>query len=183
MDSKETKWGFPKGRVASTLRSILSRKFTNQDINAITVVLMLHSMVESAIERVLYLILVSGFPHYSKMKFSKQETNKMKDELSDVIEKMSFGGKLSLIKPYLKVWRSDLVVDINEITRVRNKIAHLEKIKNLKFKNKLIWSEEGIEKFFVASQFTLEEINKFWHWTDECNANIKDRLKDQINVL
>jgi hypothetical protein len=184
MDSKETKWGFPKGKVASTLKNILSKEFTNKDIDTIAVVLMLRSMVELSIERVLFLMLNYEYPHYGKGMNPKETqkykilNEKMEDELWKVIVGMNFHVKLSLIEPCLKVWYPGFEKTIKEINRVRNKIAHLNKLKSLKFKNKLIWSEEGIEEFFVTAQITTKEINKFCERIEERNEAIKDTLRE-----
>jgi hypothetical protein len=176
MNSEKTYWGFPRGKVAKTLRSVLSKEFTDDDINTIAVVLMSHSLIEAAIERLLYLVLDSEFPHYGRglnaeetKKFEDLNT-KMEESLSKRIQNMSFWQKFSLIKPYLEIWYPYLVEKIEKINPVRNKIAHLEKIHDLKFEEKLIWSEEGLEEFFVSTQCVAKEIDKLWEMIDDKHA-------------
>lgn len=174
MSSKKTKWGFPRGKVAQMLRSILSKEFTDDDVNTIAVVLLSHSLVEAAIEQVIYLVLNSEFPHYIKKGANPEETIKFKnlnkkieENLSKTIQDMSFFQKFSLIKPCLETCSIDEIKNLNEI---RNKIAHLKRLDDLKFKGKLIWSEEGLEEFFVTSQFVVITIDKLREWIDDQHA-------------
>jgi hypothetical protein len=52
--ANETEWGFPKGRVAKTLRTLLYKDLTDHDIEAIVVCLMSHLLVEDHINTLLY---------------------------------------------------------------------------------------------------------------------------------
>ena len=184
MNSQKTNWGFPKGKVALTLRSILSKEFTDDEVNTIAVVLMSHSLVEAAIGRVLYLVLNSKFPHYGTG-VSAEETKKfgalnkkMEQNLSKVIQDINFWQKSKLIEPCLEMWYPDLVEEIRNVNSVRNKIAHLEKIDDLKFKGKLIFSEEGLEEFFVSSQCAAKEIDKLWERIDENMPSMKNAANE-----
>ena len=165
MNSEKTDWGFPRGKVASTLRSILSKDFTDDDIDTIAVVLMSHSLVEVAIERVLYLTLNFEYPHYEGNLEKKRQ-----DDLCEAIEGMTFWGKFRLIEPCFKISDPGLIKQMRNINRVRNKIAHLEKINDLKFKDKLIRSEEGLEEFFVTCQCVAKQIDRLWERIDDQHA-------------
>jgi hypothetical protein len=187
MNAEKTPWGFPRGKVAHTLRCVLSKEFTDDDINTIAVVLMSHSLVEASIERVLYLVLDSEFPHYGRG-YNAEETKKLEDlnhkmeeRLSNTILDMSFWQKLSLVKPCLEIRDPCLIDEIKKINYVRNKIAHLKKIDDLKFRDKLIWNEEGLEELFVAAQCIAKEIDKLWEWIDENHSLYKkwaERLRE-----
>ena len=173
MDSGKTDWGFPRGKVAATLRSILSKDFSDDDVSTIAVVLMLHSLVETAIARVIFLVLTLGLPHYGKgvdhAETDNHETlnQEMEASISDAVQRLSFRHKFELIRPCLKIWHPHLQETIQEIGTVRNKIAHLERVDDLKYNGKSIWSEEGIEEFFVSCQCAAKEIDKLWERIDE----------------
>lgn len=181
MEREKTDWGFPRGKVAVTLRSILSKEFTDEDINTIAVVLMSHSLVEAAIERVLYLVLNSEYPHYGEGLDPNEAKNKMEDGLCKVIEEMSFRGKLRLIEPCLNIWQPDLIQTVNDINTVRNRIDQLKTINDLRFKDKLIWSEEGLKEFFRTSQVVQWELGKLCEKIDGQHARCEKWVKDCRN--
>jgi hypothetical protein len=148
---------------------------------------MSHSLIEAAMNRFLYLILDSEYPHLGKT-FNAKETEEnenlnreMQENLWRVIEEMNFMGKFRLIEPCLKITDPDLIEQIRNINRVRNRIAHLKKIADLKFTDKLIWSEEGLEEFFATSQCGAWEIDKLWERIDDQHARCEKwakRLKE-----
>jgi len=150
--SSDSAWGFPKGRVAKTLRQILDHELTDRDVEAMAVVLFSHLLVESCLNRVVYHIIGHDLPRmgYGIKEEDKETVDKQNADLEEDVRKMvcsmRFQTKLDLIKPSLKMWYPDMYSHITEINKVRNAIVHAKESKNVKFRRLSIWSEEGIEQ-------------------------------------
>src|SRR5437773_2083750 len=87
--SDTTNWGFPKGRVAKTLRSILDPGLTDHQVEAVVVCLMAHLLVENRINEVLYRWLKRDAP----------APNDPEQALWNSIVKIDFAKKYSLLEP------------------------------------------------------------------------------------
>ena len=60
------------------------------------------------------------------------------------------------------LWDKDgkeIIDEISDINEIRNKLFHRLTIKELKFKNKLINTEDGIEEFFQVAQQKLGHLD------------------------
>jgi hypothetical protein len=136
--------GYPIGKVAKTIRRELYPDLTEHEVEVISIVLLLHLIIENKINRLLHKCVGS-----IDRKFLNDD---LLDELKwEMIEEMSFSRKLRLIKPLAnKLWRKDhksILKDFDKINNIRNDIFHRMKIKEVDIDGILLNSEAGIEKF------------------------------------
>jgi hypothetical protein len=155
---EETIYGFPKGRVAETIRKILHKDLNKQDIEVFVVCLSCHLLIESSINDLLYRWLCYDIPQYCER--SADEFNKAKDLLFENISKMPFAQKYSLIHPIFTYWFPDEAKDIWEINGIRNNLFHGKSVNDVMFKGFCIRNEEGIEKLFMISHNILDRFIK-----------------------
>lgn len=151
--------GFPTGRVAATLRAILHRALRPEDIEVITVVLLGHLLVEDRLSTCLFDLLLAHMPRKGPIGDAETQINKaaaaterMEQELWDQVQRTNFTSKLRYLQPCFRVWYPDLPGKLDEINRVRNGVIHRLGREPLDFDGVLIWTEEGIERYFVATQ-------------------------------
>jgi len=124
-----TDWGFPRGRVAKTLRSILYPNLTDHDVEAIVVCLMAHLLVESRLNDVLTAWLTQDAP-----KVPDPATEKANAALATSIGRMDFARKYSLIRPFFEKRSPDEAKSLWELNDLRTKVFHGHAIKDARFK-------------------------------------------------
>lgn len=158
MDKKEeTVLGFPRGRVAKTLRRILYPELSDKEVDIIIVVLFSHLMVESAIEDLIFKLFTFGMPG----KENKRLDEEMQKEVFRNITAIPFMKKFQLIKP---VVGKDYTKVLEAIATVRNDIIHVRRKKEaIMFKGKPIWQEKTLAKYFNTCYGTREEL---WDWCE-----------------
>lgn len=179
----ETEWGFPKGRVAKTLRDLLYKGLTDHDVEAIVVSLLSHLLVEDHINRLIYDWLSKDLPTKSSDSNDDidKKTKKMKDDLWKSITKFQFAHKYSIIEPVVSYWFPDEAADIWKLNDLRNEIFHGKSIKDVSFKGKSIGSEEGIESVFLSAQFIAMRFDELSELIDSPHALAEkwaERLKE-----
>jgi hypothetical protein len=179
----ETDWGFPKGRVAKTLRTLLYKDLSDHDVEAIVVCLISHLLVEDHINSLLYSWLLYDLPW--KQEDSNEETEtglkKMKDAIWKSITKLQFAQKYQVIESVFTYWFPKEASEIWKLNELRNDIFHGKGIKDVIFKGKSISTEEGIEDVYMTAQsismrfYELEELLGTQHALAEKWA---ERLKE-----
>ena len=117
----ETDWGFPKGRVAKTLRTLLYKDLSDHDVEAIVVSLLSHLLVEDHVNTLIYNWLLPDLP--TKSTDSKEDDDKhaktMKDHIWKSITKLQFGHKYGFIEPVLSYWFPKEAADVWKINELR----------------------------------------------------------------
>ena len=156
--------GFPSGKVAQSIRSIIHRDLSNHDVECITVVLVSHLMIEKRINDLIYIWLTKNLPQMSSKNKSGTSVNELAiDILNKYIEKLDFAKKVELIKPLgVLLWSDDskdIFGDIYKINDARVGIVHHMEISNVKFGNKSLNTEVGLEHFFNLAQQRLLNIS------------------------
>ncbi|MGD0022668.1 MAG: hypothetical protein ABSC54_10240 [Smithellaceae bacterium] len=145
--------GYPIGKVAKSIRKELHPELTDHEVEAITIVLLYHLIIENKVNKLLYKC--SGDIDSSLLNEKLLEGIKW-----EMIEEMSFSKKMMLIKLLAKkLWRKDhtsILNDFKLINKIRNDVFHRMKIKEVNINGKLLNSEEGIECFIsLAHQRSL----------------------------
>ncbi len=148
--------GFPTGKVAESIRKVISPNFSSHDVEAITVILVSHLMIEKNINTLLYKWMTDRLPEMSTKIKDIPVHVVAKEELENVINKLDFAKKLSLIKPLgTLLWGADskdIFKDFYKINNVRVEIAHRLNFEKIKFENQALNSEEGLEHFLNLAQ-------------------------------
>lgn len=178
----ETDWGFPKGRVAKTLRNLLYKDLTDNDVEAIVVCLLSHLLVEERINTLLYNWLLYDLP--SKERDSKEETQnevkKMKDGIWKSMTKLLFAQKYQIIEPAFTHWFPKEAAEIWKLNVLRNDIFHGKGIKDVFFKGKSIGTEQGVEEVYRTAQFITMRFDELAELVNSPHAlaeNWAERLK------
>jgi len=144
MINDKTTSGYPIGRVANSIRKELYPDLTSHEVEAITIILLYHLIIENKINTLLYKCM------------GKIESNLLNDDLLNevkgkVIEEITFSKKIKLIKPLAqKLWgkeHASILSDFYKVNDIRNNIFHRMKIKEVSIDGKLLKTEEGIEYF------------------------------------
>ncbi|MFH1703635.1 MAG: hypothetical protein ABIB41_09460 [Nitrospirota bacterium] len=154
MDSNNSTFGLQKGIVAKSLRKVLHSDLTDHDVEGISIILICHLMIENRINKLLYNWLTDSIPYMGSKgdKDAVIHNKKVRKQAEDNIVKLDFVKKVALIKPLATaLWKKDgeeILKEIYEVNNIRNDIFHHLKIKEAKFKGKLLSSEKGL-KFFV----------------------------------
>lgn len=164
--------GFPSGRVAQSIRSIIHRDLSNHDVECITVVLVSHLMIEKRINDLIYIWLTKNLPQMSIKNKSGTPVNELAlDILNKYIEKMDFAKKVDLIKPLgVLLWSDDskgIFGGIYKINDARVGIVHRMEISNIKFGKKPLNTEAGLEHFFDLAQQRLLNISDLIELIDD----------------
>jgi len=166
MASTNSALGFPKGIVAKSLRKVLYSGLTEHDVECISIILISHLMIENTINELLYNWMADSIPDMSSD--TKEEARAHKKEVrkqveGNIVKGLDFAKKVALIKPLATaLWKKDgkdILKDIYEINDIRNDIFHRLKIKEVRFKGKLLTSEKGIETFVDTAQQRLLNID------------------------
>lgn len=170
-DPTETE--FPKGNVAKTLRAILNQDLKSQDVETISVVLFAHLVLEDYLSRIFYAMLVNDMPRKvsgcgteGEQQAMQVANQRMEDKIWEKARDTSFIKKLEYFEPCLKEWFPELPTKIRELNRVRNSILHGKKINEVVCGDHSIWSEKGIEMYFLDAQSAGNQLNKFHEMID-----------------
>ena len=163
--------GFPSGKVAQSIRSVIHRDLSSHDVECITVVLVSHLMIEKRISDLIYNWLTKNLPQMSSKSKSGTSVNDLaKDTLNKYIEKLDFSKKVELIKPLgILLWSDDskdIFADIYKINNARVDIVHRMDISTIKFKSKSLNTEDGLEHFFDLAQQRLLNISELMELID-----------------
>lgn len=172
-----TDWGFPKGRVAKALRSILYPDLTDHDVEAIVVCLMAHLLVESRLNDVLTAWLKQDAP-----KLPDPAAEKAEAALAKSIATMDFARKYSLIHPFFEKRSPDEAKALWELNDLRTKVFHGHAIKDAKFKGQPLSEEATVEQVFLAAQFVSMALGKFQEAIDLPHA-MAERWRERLTEL
>ena len=173
-----TDWGFPKGRVAKTLRSILYPDLNDHEVEAIVVCLMGHLLVEDRLNRVLYRWLKQDAPKPP----ADQQTAKADDELWRTIVNLDFAKKYSLVEPFFAPRFPNEAATPWKINNLRNDIFHGRAIKDAKFNGQPISDEATVEQIFLSAQFACKQLDKFEEMIDTPHA-LAERWSKRLTEL
>jgi len=90
--------GFPIGKVAQSIRKVISPKFSNHDVESITIILVSHLMIEREINALLLKWMTGHLPEMSTKTKNDISVNDLAlEELEKVINKLDFEKKLNRI--------------------------------------------------------------------------------------
>ncbi len=170
----KTLFEFPVGRVAQTIRELISPNYSNHDVESISVVLVSHLMIEERINGLIIKWLTNHLPEMSTKNRHGVPVNEVaRDEIANYVEKLDFSKKLGLIKPLgTLLWGDDseaIFKDFYKINTARVEIAHRLAIKGVKIDNLSLGTEAGIEKFLDLAQQRLIYISDLEELIDNCN--------------
>jgi hypothetical protein len=144
MKNQQTIAGYPIGKVAKMLRRELYSGMTDHEVEAVSVVLIYHLIIEGKLNKLLY----KCTGEVDLKLLNKKLLEEIKWRL---IESISFSKKMELIRPLAKkLWPKEykkIINDFSTINEIRNRIFHRLEIKTIEIKDKLLSSEEGIFAF------------------------------------
>lgn len=176
--TEETKHGFPIGKVAATLRKILSPDLNAHGVEAVTVCLLSHLLVERSINQTLYAWLKLDAP----LNADEAAKEKADEALWNSIVKMDFAKKFSLLDPHFSLLFDGLGKRVWAINQLRNDIFHGRAIGNAKFNGKPIFEEETVEDIFMWAQEISMQMDKFFELVERPHA-IADRWEAKLKKL
>ena len=151
-----TDWGFPKGRVAETLRKILYPHLTDHEVEAIVVCLLAHLLIEDRLNVLLYRWLKQDVPKPA----AAERASKADDALWKRMAKLSFSTKWSLIEPFFVAHFPSEAPNVRRINNLGNDIAH-DRARKARFDGRPISEEKTVEEIFLAAQFVSMQLDKF----------------------
>jgi len=156
--------GFPTGKIAQSIRKVISPQFSNHDVESITIILVSHLMIERKINELLLKWMTGHLPEMGiKTKNDIPVNDLAITELEKVINKLDFVKKLDLIKPLgILLWGDDskaIFSDFHKINDIRVEVAHRLNFEKIKIENLSISSEEGVERFLDLAQQRLLNIS------------------------
>jgi hypothetical protein len=179
MTTDSTEWGFPKGRVAKTLRTILDPLLNEHQVEAVVVCLMAHLLVETRINEVLYRWLKRDAPAPN----DPNKATKTADALWKAIVKMDFAKKYSLVAPSFAAHFPDEAADVWKINELRNEIFHgRHAVQDAKFKGQPLADEQAVEALFIAAQLVSMQLDKFDEFVDLPHA-LAERWSTRLREL
>jgi len=160
----ESYLGFPTGKVAQSIRKIISPSLSVHDVESITIVLVSHLMIEERINRLITKWLTDHLPSMDIINKKGFPVNKVaREEIEEYVQKMDFSKKLSLIKPLgTLLWGDDsktIFEDFYKINNARVEIAHRLDLNKIKFNNYTLGNEAGVEKFLDLAQQRLLNVS------------------------
>lgn len=176
--SNKTDWGFPKGHVAKTLRKILYPDLTDHEVEAITVCLMAHLLIENRLNDLVYRWLRQDAPTPTK----EQDATQAEDQLWKNIVNMDFAKKYSLIEPFFAAHFPKEGATPWKINDLRNSVFHGRAIKDAKFEGQPISDETTVERIFLAVQFVSMQFDKFEEMIDDPHA-VAEKWKKRLAEL
>lgn len=165
MDPNNFIFGLQKGIVAKSLRKVLHSDLTDHDVESIAIILICHLMIENRINKLLYNWYTDSIPYMGSAGDTEAvlHNENVRKQVEDNIVKLDFTKKVTLIKPLATaLWKKEgdeILKEIYEVNNVRNDIFHYLKIKEVKFKGKLLTSEEGLEVFVDVTHQRLLNID------------------------
>ena len=152
--------------VSKSLRKVLHSELSDHDVECISIVLICHLMIENRINKLLYNWMADSIPYMGSTGDQDAVLNNesVKKQVEDnIVKKLNFSKKVQLIKPLATaLWKEEgdgILKEIYEINDIRNGIFHYLKVKEVKFKDKLLTSEGGIEAFVDIIHQTLLNID------------------------
>jgi hypothetical protein len=160
-----TDWGFPKGRVAQTLRKILYPDLTDHQVEAIVVCLLVHLLIEGRLNGLLYRWLKQDSPKPTE----PERASEADDALWKSISKLSFLTKYSLVEPFFRVHSPNEAPNVRKINTLRNDVVHGRASEAL-FDGRSIFEEKTVEDIFLAAQFISMELAEFEEMIDRPHA-------------
>ena len=169
---EESSLGFPIGKVAQSIRRIISPSLSKHDVECITVVLVSHLMIEERLNTLIINWLTNHLPKVgTKNKRGVSVNDVAREELDKYIDKLDFVKKLNLIKPLgTLLWgddSKDIFKDIYKINDARIEIAHRLDIKSIKIDNLSLATEAGAERFLDLAQQRLLNISDLIELIDD----------------
>jgi len=176
--AEETAAGFPKGRVAETLRKILSQDLTPHGTEAVTVCLLSHLLVEREINKLLFNWLKLDAPRKSEA----APSDAAEEALWKSIVKMAFAQKYALVEPHLKLFFPKEASDVWKLNDLRNDIFHGRAVEDAKFDGGSIKDEATVEKIFLSAQHVAMRFAEIWELVDSPHA-IAEKWKKRLEEL
>ncbi|MGD9161757.1 MAG: hypothetical protein PVG39_25325 [Desulfobacteraceae bacterium] len=160
----ESYLGFPPGKVAQSIRNIISPSLSKHDVEVITIVLVSHLMIEERINELIVKWLTIHLPKMgNETKKGIPVNDVAHEEIEEYVNKLDFSKKLKLIKPLgTLLWSDDskdIFNDFYKINNARVEIAHRLDLTKIKFGNRLLSTEAGIEKFLDLAQQRLLNVS------------------------
>lgn len=173
-----TRWGFPKGQVAETLRKILAPDLTDHEVEAIVVCLVAHLLIESRLNNLLHRWLSQDAPRPS----GDARAAKAEDSLWNNIVKIDFAKKYSLVEPFFALHFHDDAAAAWKINDLRNHLFHGRAIRDARFAGQPLSDETTVEKIFLAAQSTSMQLRKFEELIDRPHA-FAERWRARLEAL
>jgi hypothetical protein len=160
----ESYLGFPNGKVALSIRKVISPSLSKHDVESITIVLVSHLMIEERINGLIIKWLTDHLPNMGSINKNGVPVNDVaRKEIEKYVKKMDFSKKLGFIKPLgTLLWGDDskaIFKDFYKINDARIEIAHRLDLKRVKFDNLSLGTEAGVEKFLDLAQHRLLNIS------------------------
>lgn len=178
------------GTVSKSLRKVLHSELSDHDVECISIVLICHLMIENRINKLLYNWMADSIPYMGSTgdqdAVLHNESVKKQVE-NNIVKRLNFAKKVQLIEPLATaLWREagkGILNEIYEINNIRNDIFHNLKIKEVKFKGKLLTLEEGIEAFVDIAHQRLLTIDDLIELIESKNIErISDNAGQKINI-
>jgi hypothetical protein len=154
-----------KGRMARSILKEIYSDLDDLDVSAISMVLVCHLMIEERLNDLLFYWMFKSIPQMGSIENPGDVLNneKARNQLEENIINFGFAKKVELIKPLATtLWREDgqeKLDEISEINKTRNAIFNRINIKERKFKNILLSTEEGIKLFHETSDRVMKYID------------------------
>lgn len=165
MDSESSKFGLSKGMVAKSLRKVLHSDLNDHDVETVSIILICHLMIENRINKLLYNWMSVPIPEMGSRgdHDAVLHNENVRKQVEDNIVKLDFTKKVAMIKPLASaLWKKEgegILKEFYEVNNIRNEIFHYLKIKEVKFKGKLLSSEDGLETFVDVTHQRLLNID------------------------
>ena len=160
-----TDWGFPKGRVAQTLRKILYPDLTDHEVEAIVVCLLAHLLIESRLNGLLYRWLKQDAPKPADAERARKADNALRKKIAEP----TFLTKYCLVEPFFAAHFPSEALNVRKINALRNDIAH-GRAREATFDGRSISGENTVEQIFLAAQFVSMQLDKFEEMIDSPHA-------------
>ncbi|OGQ82881.1 MAG: hypothetical protein A3F90_20155 [Deltaproteobacteria bacterium RIFCSPLOWO2_12_FULL_60_19] len=176
--SSTTGSGFPKGKVAQTLRKILYPRLSDHEAEAVVVCLMSHLLIENKINRLLYGWLKQDAPGWKE----HEKVSKAERKLWKNIVEINFARKYSLVEPFFAIHFPQEAANVRKINKLRNNMFHGRAIDDATFNGHPISEERTVEELFVAAQAISMRLDKFAEMIDALHANA-ERLRKRLSEL
>lgn len=175
---KTIDWGFPKGRVAKTLRSILAPGLSDHEVEAYVVCLVSHLLIEDRLNSLLYRWLSQDAPRMG----GAEETSKAEDMLWKNIVKTDFAKKYCLVEPFLALHFPSEAAIPWKINDLRNELFHGRATGDATFGGKPLADEEAVEGLFLAAQSAVRHFRKFEELINHPHA-VAERWRARLEEL
>lgn len=162
VELKVSIYGFPVGKVAEAMRKILTPSFTRHHVESISAVLVIHLMIEEQINILINKWMLKGLPSFKGKIKGQPVDDYARFELKNNINRLDFSKKLDMIKPLgTLLWADEsdgIFKDVRKINNVRVEIAHRLDFEKIKFRNKAISTEAGLDAFLDLAHQRLQNL-------------------------